>query len=82
MQNIQRRGRKYEKRIERDYIDSLNTLYEEYFWNYGESPLLIINTENLDFVKNENHLKQIAIEISKHKKGRKIINFDFSKGLL
>ena len=82
MQNIQRRGRKYEKKIEREYIDSLNNLYEEYFWNYVDSPLLIINTENLDFVNNENHLKQITIEISKHKKGKKIINFDFSKGLL
>lgn len=82
MQNIRKRGRKYERKIEREYIDSLNRLYEEYFWNYADSPLLIINTENLDFVNNENHLKQILLEISKHRKGKKIVNFDFSKGLL
>jgi deoxyadenosine/deoxycytidine kinase len=82
MQNIRKRGRKYEKKIEYEYIDSLNKLYEEYFWNYFNSPLLIINADNIDFVGNENHFKQILIEISKHRKGRKIINFDFSKGLL
>ncbi|MFQ5583711.1 MAG: deoxynucleoside kinase [Calditrichia bacterium] len=82
MQNIRKRGRKYERKIELEYIDSLNRLYEEYFWNYADSPLLIINTENLDFVHNENHLQQILMEISKHRKGKKIVNFDFSKGLL
>lgn len=82
MRLIQNRDRKYEKNIQREYIDSLNRLYDEYFWNYGGTPLLIINTENLDFVNNENHFKQILIEISKHRKGKKIINFDFSKGFL
>lgn len=79
---IQKRGRKYEKNIQREYIDSLNRLYDEYFWNYSGTPLLIISMENLDFVNNENHFKQILIEISKHRKGKKIINFDFSKGFL
>jgi deoxyguanosine kinase len=79
---IQNRARKYEKNIQREYIESLNRLYDEYFWNYAGTPLLIINTDNIDFVNNENHFKQILIEISKHRKGKKIINFDFSKGLL
>lgn len=82
MRLIQSRGRKYEKNIQRDYIDALNRLYDEYFWNYAGTPLLIINTENLDFVNNETHFKQVLIEISKHTKGKKIINFDFSKGFL
>jgi len=82
MQNITKRGRAYEKHIQRDYIDALNRLYDEFFWNYTETPLLIINAENIDFVKNENHFKQILHEISKHTKGQKIVNFDFGKGLL
>jgi len=82
MNLIQNRARKYEKNIQKEYIDSLNRLYDEYFWNYAGTPLLIISTENLDFVNDENHFKQILIEISKHRKGKKIINFDFSKGFL
>jgi deoxyadenosine/deoxycytidine kinase len=77
MQNISRRGRDYEKQIQRDYIENLNKLYDEFFWNYEETPLLIINVENLDFVKNADHLQQIFIEISRHRVGKKHVNFDF-----
>jgi deoxyguanosine kinase len=82
MHNIRKRGRSYEKHIKEDYINALNNLYEEFFWNYGATPLLIINTENMDFINNENHLSQILIEISKHRSGKKLVNFDFDKGLL
>ncbi len=80
MQNISKRGRAYEKHIQRDYIEALNRLYDEFFWNYSETPLLIINAENIDFVNNEVHFKQILHEISKHTKGKKIVKFDFGKG--
>ncbi len=82
MRNIRRRGRPYERHITEEYIESLNRLYEEYFWNYSATPLLIINTENLDFVHNEHHLNQILVEISKHRQGKKLVSFDFGKGLL
>jgi deoxyguanosine kinase len=82
MHNIRKRGRSYEKQIKEDYIEALNNLYEEFFWNYSATPLLIINSENLDFVNNENHLSQILVEISKHQSGKKLVNFNFDKGLL
>ncbi len=82
MKNIRKRGRPYERQIREDYIDALNNLYEEYFWNYSATPLLIINTENLDFVNNENHLSQILVEISRHTSGKKLVSFDLDKGLL
>ncbi|MEJ2633696.1 MAG: deoxynucleoside kinase [Calditrichia bacterium] len=82
MHNIHRRGRSYERQIKEEYIDSLNHLYEEFFWNYSTTPLLIINTENLDFVHNENHLSQILVEISKHRSGKKLVSFNLDKGLL
>jgi len=77
MQNISERGRDYEKHIQRDYIGNLNKLYDEFFWNYEETPLLIINVENLDFVKNDEHLNRVFIEISRHRVGKKHVNFDF-----
>jgi deoxyguanosine kinase len=82
MYNIRKRGRKYERDIKENYIEALNRLYEEFFWNYGATPLLIINTENLDFVHQENHLSQILLEISKHKVGKKIVSFNLDKGFL
>jgi len=82
MHNIRKRSRPYERSIREEYIDSLNHLYEEFFWNYSATPLLIINTENLDFVKNENHFSQILVEISKHRTGKKLVSFNLDKGLL
>ena len=82
MQNIRKRGRPYESHIKEDYIEALNNLYEEFFWNYDSTPLLIINIENLDFVNNKNHLDQILIEISRHHSGKKLVSFDLNKGLL
>jgi deoxyadenosine/deoxycytidine kinase len=82
MSNIRKRSRPYERHIKEDYIDALNNLYEEFFWNYSSTPLLIINTENLDFVNNENHLNQILMEISRHRSGKKIVSFNLDKGLL
>ena len=82
MQNIRKRGRSYERNIKEEYIDALNRLYDEFFWNYSATPLLIINTDNLDFVHNESHLNQILVEISKHRSGKKLVNFNLEKGLL
>jgi deoxyadenosine/deoxycytidine kinase len=82
MQNIRKRGRSYESHIKEDYIEALNNLYEEFFWNYNSTPLLIINIENMDFVNNKNHLDQILIEISRHHSGKKLVSFDLDKGLL
>ena len=76
MANIEQRGRAYEKDMKRDYIEDLNRLYDEYFWNYDDTPLLIINTENLDFVNNDKHLEQIFLEISKPVRGKRSVNFD------
>ncbi len=82
MHNIRKRNRPYERHIKEDYIESLNRLYDEFFWNYSTTPLLIINTENLDFVNNENHFSQILVEISKHRIGKKLVNFNLDLGLL
>jgi len=59
MSNIKKRGRTYEKTIARDYIDSLNQIYNEYFFRYKDSPLIIINTNEIDFVNNESDLNEL-----------------------
>jgi len=59
MENIKNRGRKYEELIDWKYIDALNQMYNEYFFRYDKSPLLIINTNNIDFVNNKEDLESI-----------------------
>ena len=59
IQNIKIRGREYEKTIDWKYIDALSQVYNEYFFRYDSSPLLIINTNDIDFVNNNNDLEEI-----------------------
>lgn len=55
MTRIARRGRDYERHIQREYIESLNEAYNHFFFHYQESPLLVVNTSEMDFVRNGEH---------------------------
>ena len=57
MKNITKRGRKFEKNLSEDYLDALNQVYNEYFFQYQDTPLIIINTNNIDFVNNSSDLE-------------------------
>ncbi|MCH8494720.1 MAG: deoxynucleoside kinase [Balneolales bacterium] len=59
LQNINQRGRSYEKDISPDYLEELNDAYNHFFLHYDRSPLLIINASEIDFVNNESHLDYI-----------------------
>lgn len=74
MRNITRRGREYEKNISWDYIDALIQIYNEYFFRYQETPLVIINTNNIDFVHNEQDLEEVIQYIRQPVSGTKFFN--------
>ena len=74
MQNIKLRGREYEKLIDWKYIDALNQMYNEYFFRYDDSPLLIINTNDIDFVNNKNDLEEIIEFIRTPGEGTRYFN--------
>ncbi|HCK99973.1 MAG TPA: deoxynucleoside kinase [Candidatus Marinimicrobia bacterium] len=65
MANIKKRGRAYEKEMSREYIESLSQIYNEYFFRYKASPLLIINTSEIDFVTNEDDLNELLALLRK-----------------
>lgn len=45
---IVRRGLKYERMIDRGYLEKVADTYARYFYNYDESPLLIVNASTID----------------------------------
>ena len=49
VQNIQRRGRDYEQTIPLDYLQGLNTLYEEFIFHKYRGRVLTIDVDNLDY---------------------------------
>ena len=49
VQNIQKRGRDYEQTMPIDYLENLNTRYNEFIYDKYEGPKLIIDVDNMDF---------------------------------
>ena len=68
---IHKRGREYENSISVDYLSRLNERYEAWISTYDKGELLIIDVDDIDFVNNEedlkNIIKDIDIKISKLK---------------
>ncbi len=50
LERIKWRGRAFEMNMEPEYLDALNGAYSYYFHHYDDSPLLVVNTDKLDFV--------------------------------
>jgi len=74
MKNIAKRGRDMEKNITYEYIDALNQVYTEFFFRYQDTPLVIINTNNIDFVHNKNDLEEVISYIRQPVSGTKFFN--------
>lgn len=74
MKNIDKRGRNFESNISYEYINELNEIYTEYFFRYNDTPLVIINTNNIDFVHNPDDLDQVIQYIKQPVSGTKFFN--------
>ncbi|HZI74206.1 MAG TPA: deoxynucleoside kinase [Gemmatimonadales bacterium] len=69
MSRIKKRGREFERKFDGQYLEDLCKAYNEFFFHYSETPLLVINTSDIDFVNNEEDLGNLLSVIRKHKKG-------------
>ncbi len=65
MANISKRGREYEKQMSEDYIRSLNEAYNQFFFNYTRSPLLVVNATEIDFVNDEDDLNDLLEQLNR-----------------
>jgi deoxyguanosine kinase len=64
MNNIRKRKQPYEKNISLDYLKRLNEAYNDFFFRYSETPLLVINTSEIDFVNNVEDLNDLIHQIN------------------
>lgn len=63
MSRIERRGRSYERDMPRSYIESLAEAYNHFFFHYDESALLVVNTNDIDFVHSRDHFEDLRRHI-------------------
>jgi deoxyguanosine kinase len=64
MQRIALRDRPYERQMERAYINALNLAYDEFFSKpFDQTPVLTIDSNNLNVIQNPGHLRQVEERI-------------------
>lgn len=59
LENIRKRGRDYEQSISSEYLQKVQDSYFAFFRQNPENRYLVIDINNVDFVKNENHYRLI-----------------------
>jgi deoxyadenosine/deoxycytidine kinase len=69
VEHIQSRGRDYEGSISLDYLKRLNERYDEWIESYDEGPLLVISSDNLNFINKKEDLDYIINLITEKLEG-------------
>jgi deoxyadenosine/deoxycytidine kinase len=77
MERIEERSVSYEQDIPREYIERLANAYSEFFHNYDASPVLIVNNEKLNILKNDDALDLLLNRIMQIKGQREFFNPNF-----
>ncbi len=68
LKQISKRGRDFEKSIEKKYLERLNRSYGQWIKNYNLGKVLVIESDDIDFVSNKKHFSHILSLIKKNLK--------------
>lgn len=69
LDRIRRRGRAAEKPIRAEYVEEVARAYGDFFFNYNEGPLLIVDVSEIDFVANPEHWAELYAVIRRTRAG-------------
>lgn len=69
LERIRKRGIEFESPITAEYLEALNRAYNDYFFKYSDSPLLVVQTSAIDFVNRSEDLEDLVRQIRQMKKG-------------
>jgi deoxyadenosine/deoxycytidine kinase len=69
IERIRKRGRDFERGLEWNYLDAVNREYNRFFFQYRGSPLLVIDTSEIDFVASPSDLDDLIARVAEMKKG-------------
>ncbi len=69
LSRIKKRGREFERKFDVGYLEALCKSYNDFFFHYQDTPLLVVNTSDIDFVNNAEDLENLLTVIRQTKKG-------------
>jgi deoxyguanosine kinase len=61
---VKKRDKKYERSVTFEYLTEVAQAYSQYFFHYDETPLLVVNTSEIDFVASSKDLADLIKEIN------------------
>ena len=67
--NVKTRGRQIERNLTRTYLTELSEAYNNFFFKYNNTPLLIVNTSDIDFVNKEEDFEELYEQIFREDRG-------------
>jgi len=73
VERVRARGIGYEQGIDREYLARLSDAYARYFYHYEASPLMIVNSEHLNFVDDTGDFDWLLARLP-HVRGREFVN--------
>jgi len=71
LERVRKRNISFEKPVDFEYLDVLNKAYDYFFFNYTETPLLVVRTDSIDFVNKPHHFDDLVEQIKKPVSGKK-----------
>jgi len=74
VERVKRRAALFERGISDDYLAMLAESYARFFYHYDASPVLIVNSENLNFVEREDDFELLVAQIRGMKSRREFFN--------
>ncbi len=66
---IKKRGREFERKFDPTYLEGLCKAYNDFFFHYVDTPLLVVNTSDIDFVNNPEDLEDLLSVVRQTRKG-------------
>jgi len=69
LDRVKKRGISYERSVTKDYLEELTNAYNDFFFNYSDCPLLVINASDIDYVRNKTDWENLKKTILSHNKG-------------
>lgn len=61
---VKKRDKKYERSVTFEYLSEVSQAYNQFFFHYDETPLLVVNTSEIDFVASSKDLADLIKEIN------------------
>jgi len=61
---VKKRDKKYEHSVTFEYLSGVAQAYNQFFFHYDDTPLLVVNTSEIDFVASSKHLADLIKEIN------------------